>query len=267
MSRLYDAHNHLQDPRFPKDAAALIAEASAQGVVRMVVNGTCESDWEKVLALARQFPEVLPSFGCHPWHLAETNADWESRLMNYLDKLPSAIGEIGLDRWKYESTISTQIEVFSRSMRLAAERNLPVSIHCLEAWGCLHDLLRSLPLPRRGFLLHSYGGPREMVKPLAKLGAYFSFPGYFAHDRKARHRVTFLDVPKERLLIETDAPDQLPPQELQSFPLRDPIKGDVLNHPANLKGIYLYASQMLGLELGELERLVERNFLALFQGL
>lgn len=266
MSRLYDAHNHLQDHRFPKDAATLVLEAGAQGVERMVVNGSCELDWEQVLTLARRFPEVLPSFGCHPWYLEERSPEWESRLLWYLDQVPSAVGEIGLDRWKCEDTIEVQKDVFSRTLRLAAARDLPVSIHCLQAWGCLHDLLRSLPLPRRGFLLHSYGGPLEMVQPLARLGAYFSFPGYFAHDRKIRQRDAFLVVPPDRLLIETDAPDQLPPSELIGFPLVEKATRKALNHPANLKAVYEFAARMFGEEMDSFAARVETNFLRLFRG-
>ncbi len=266
MTRLYDAHNHLQDPRFPKDIEVLVAEAADQGVQRMVVNGCRESDWGDVLALARRFPAVLPSFGCHPWYVEERSQDWETRLIWYLDQVPSAVGEIGLDRWKCEQTLEVQKEVFNRTLRLAAARDLPVSIHCLKAWGCLYDLLRSQPLPRRGFMLHSYGGPEEMVKPLAGLGAYFSFPGDFAHDRRSRQRHAFLEVPRDRLLIETDAPDQLPPLSLTGFPLVEAATGKALNHPANLRAVYQFAARMWGEEEDLFAARVEVNFLRLFGG-
>jgi len=61
-----------------------------------------------------------------------------------------------------------QEEVFAAQLRLAAERDLPASIHCLKTWGRLQELLRDGPLPKRGFLLHSYGGSVEMVEPLAR---------------------------------------------------------------------------------------------------
>ena len=70
------------------------------GVARMVVNGACEGDWPQVLALAKQYPEVLPSFGYHPWYLQERTPDWLANLKHFLDAVPSAVGEIGLDRWK-----------------------------------------------------------------------------------------------------------------------------------------------------------------------
>jgi len=233
----------------------------------MVVNGSCEEDWPQVLALARAHPMVLPSFGYHPWYVSERTTDWQTKLTGFLDQIPGAIGEIGLDRWKLDLPYDGQEEVFLAQLRLAAERDLPVSIHCLQAWGRLHELLRDNPRPRRGFLLHSYGGPQEMVAPLAKLGAYFSFPGYFAHERKARQRETFRHVPPDRLLIETDAPDQLPPEELTSHPLIDPQTRKPANHPANLGAIHRFVAEMLGEPVEDLAARLEQNFLKLFHGL
>jgi TatD DNase family protein len=127
----------------------------------MVVNGSCEEDWPLVADLARRHPDlIIPSFGYHPWYVHQRTTDWQSHLIRYLDEMPNAvIGEIGLDRWKEGLNLPEQEEVFVWQWRLAAERNLPASIHCLQAWGRLHDLLRAEPRLRCGFVLHSYGGP------------------------------------------------------------------------------------------------------------
>jgi TatD DNase family protein len=105
-----------------------------------------------------------------------------------------------------------------------------------------------------------------MVPLLARLVAYFSFPGYFLHERKARQRETFKHVPPDRLLIETDAPDQLPPDSLNAHPFTDP-EGKPLNHPANLAGIYLALARTFGESPESLATRVEQNFLRLFEGL
>jgi TatD DNase family protein len=155
--------------------------------------------------------------------------------------------------------------MFVWQLRVAAERELPVSIHCLEAWGRMFELLRAEPRPKCGFLLHSYGGPVEMIAPLAKLGAYFSFPGYFAHARKERQRERFRHVPPDRLLIETDAPDQPLPDEINAFPLTEQGTGKPLNHPANLLAIYKFVAGMLNEPVEALASRVEQNFQRLFR--
>jgi len=312
--RLYDAHNHLQDERFSGRQSELLAACAQTGVVAMVVNGSREADWPQVLALAQQFPlprpvatlspsdgeregvrgssrihsapegtrpsGIIPSFGYHPWHIHQRTADWLKNLEHFLDEVPSAVGEIGLDRWKPELSYADQEAVFTAQLRLAAERNLPVSIHCLQAWGHLLEIMQTEPRPARGFLLHSYGGPQEMVTPFTDLGAYFSLPGYFAHERKARQRETFRRVPGERLLIETDAPDQLLPDgqysafrlqnsNLNRVPLHalaDAATGRALNHPANLAAVYAFAAELRGVTDAALAAQVEANFQRLFGG-
>jgi TatD DNase family protein len=263
---LYDAHNHLQDDRFAARQSELLAACEKVGVKKMVVNGACESDWPQVLQLARESKMVLPSFGYHPWYLRERTPDWQKNLEKFLDAIPSAIGEIGLDRWKPDLPYDGQEEIFLAQLKIAAERNLPVSIHCLQAWGRLHDLLRENPRPARGLVLHSFGGPAEMIPAFAKLGAYFSFPGYFLHERKLKQRETFKKVPAGRLLIETDAPDQLLPADKILFPLADE-NGQPLNHPANLPAVYSGLAEFLGENLESLAAQVEENFLRVFGGI
>ena len=264
--RLFDAHNHLQDERLAPQRAEILRTLPDAGVVQMAVNGSCEEDWPEVLVLAKSVPQVIPSFGYHPWYVAERTADWQANLVKFLDGVPSAIGEIGLDKWINGHNLAEQREVFVWQLRLAAERNLPASIHCLEAWGALLEILRAEPRPRCGFVLHSFGGPREMVEELAALGAYFSLPGYFAHERKVRQRETFKHVPRERLLIETDAPDQSLPEERVEFPLPNSANGKPVNHPANLGAVYRFAAELLGEPVESLAKQVEENFQRVFGG-
>lgn len=237
---MFDAHNHLQDVRFDAIRDRVIAGMRDAGVRRCVVNGTCADDWPAVAELAGQHPDlVIPSFGLHPWR--KPSHGWLEQLAGLLDTVPGAcVGECGLDRWMEHCDAGLQEEVFLAQLRLAADRDLPLSIHCLKAWGRLVELLESNPLPKRGFLLHSYGGPQELVARLARLGAYFSFSGYFLHARKQKVREAFRKVPPDRLLFETDAPDMLPPETAVSHPL----DGN-LNHPGNLGAIAREASAFL----------------------
>lgn len=265
--RLYDAHNHLQDDRLAPCREAVLAAVQRVNVVKMVVNGSGEEDWPAVLELARQHHRVIPAFGYHPWYVKERSPDWQQVLLRHLDAVPSAVGEVGLDRWVKDYDLEQQQQVFAWQLRLAAERNLPVSIHCLQAWGPLLDTLRAEPRPACGFLLHSYGGAPDLVAPLAELGAYFSLPGYFAHERKARQREAFRQVPSDRLLIETDAPDQLLPPERAEYPLTDATSGKPINHPANLGAVYRFTAELRNEPLETLARKVEENFQRLFGAL
>jgi TatD DNase family protein len=264
--RLFDAHNHLQDERLTPQRAVILAALQSAGVAGMVVNGSQEADWPEVLALARRVPGVVASFGYHPWYVKQRTVNWKQSLIHHLEAIPSALGEIGLDHWVRDSDLAQQEEAFVWQLRLAAERNLPVSIHCLQAWGRLLALLEAEPRPGCGFVLHSFGGSRELIPRLAELGGYFSLPGYFAHERKARQRETFKHVPRERLLIETDAPDQSLPEGRVEYPLPPDTSGKPVNHPANLGAVYRFAAEWLGEPLETLAAQVERNFRRIFAG-
>lgn len=260
----YDAHNHLQDDRLDPYRDAIMAMLPGTGLVEMIVNGSSEEDWPAVADLARRYSWIRPAFGLHPWHVKERTSQWSATLRQLLLEHPHAVvGEIGLDRWIEFPDIETQQECFHTQLSLAVELDRPATIHCLRAWGLLEDALRHRTLPRRGFLLHSYGGPAEMIPGFVKLGAYFSLSPYFGHARKAAQLAVFKSVPLDRLLAETDAPDMWPPDELNRHPLKS-TSGDELNHPANLRVSYELLSQARGMTVGEMQVIIAANYNALF---
>ena len=265
---------------------------------------------------------LLPSYGLHPWDAGNRSPDWQQNLLAQLDthqshssprcqSFPVAIGEIGLDRWILDrarpddprlaglrrASLAEQIEVFAWQLALAAQRNLPASIHCLDAFGPLLDTLRSTPLPARGFLLHAYSGSAEMAESFAALGAYFSFNGAFLPPaaprrgcqllvdnprlpgavpdggckllvgklpRHLRRLEVFRRVPADRLLVETDAPAMRLPTSFEKFSLPAAADGSPVNHPANLAATYAALAQLRGTTVEDLAVQVEQNFQRLF---
>jgi TatD DNase family protein len=260
MAGWTDAHNHLQDPRLG-DPGPVIASMRAAGVECCVVNATREADWAAVEALALAYPDfVVPAFGIHPWQ-AHTAADgWRDRLEGLLERHPqSSIGECGLDQWVRFPALEIQRPVFLDQLRLARDTGRPVTVHCLKAWGALFDCFAEVP-PTAGFLMHSFGGSIEVARRLLPLGAYFSFSGYFLHERKAAVVEVFRQLPVERILMETDAPDMRPPDAFATHAL----PGN-LNHPANLPAIghaFAAALAMTSAHLAELTRSNTEAFLS-----
>lgn len=261
--KLFDAHNHLQDPRLDHARPELEKAISDLGIVEMVVNGTSEQDWAKVATLAQRLTWVRPSYGLHPWNVKQKGIEWLERLRDYLQRDPrSLMGEIGLDQWIELPDFSAQRLCFQQQLALAIELDRPVTIHCLRAWGYLEEeLRRQKPLPR-GFLLHSYSGPIEMIPSWLKLGAYFSLSPYFAHARKAQQLSVFASLPLDRLLVETDAPDMWPPDEWKRYPLID--EGKPINHPGNLAVSYDLLARVRGMAVEDLAEHIEINFRRLF---
>lgn len=275
----FDAHNHLQDAALAPHWDLLGTQLPAIGVAGAVVNGTCEDDWESVALLARRFPWVRPSFGVHPWDVGNRSPAWADRLRARLQAEPRAsVGEIGIDRWIIDrarpedprlaglrrAPLEEQSEVFLTQLALAVELDRPATVHCLQAWGALDALLRKSARPARGFLLHAYSGPREMVPGFVRLGAYFSFNGAFLDPRKEAIRDAFRVVPPDRLLVETDAPAMLPPAAWLSHPLPPSDHGTPVNHPGNIQAAYSGLAALRGLSVPALASQVADNFRRLF---
>jgi TatD DNase family protein len=168
------------------------------------------------------------------------------------------LGECGLDGWVETPSLEIQREVFLPQVALARERDLPLVIHALKAWDPLFAAFEEEAAPRR-FLLHSFGGSAELVKRMVPMGGWFSFSGYFLQPRKAKVREAFKAAPPERLLLESDAPDMLPPAEFISHPLPEER-----NHPANLGRISAGLAEILGMEERELAELTTDNYRRFF---
>lgn len=231
---LFDAHCHLQDPRLASLLQACLDRCGKENISSWMVNATRESDWDAVSELAANTPGVKASYGLHPWWQKERSSNWASLLEQRLKEEPTAgIGETGLDRWMQGHDLPDQIEVLNTHLELARRFARPISIHCLKAWPELKGVMRGFGTLPKGFLLHSYAGPPEMIPFWVESGAYFSFSPAFLAPRKAAQRAAFHKIPLDRLLIETDAPDMAPPLGMEISPFTD-IEGNHLNHPVNL---------------------------------
>jgi TatD DNase family protein len=276
---LYDAHQHFHFDQFVTQRAAIAADLQAVGVQQAVVNATNEEEWRVVAALAHEYSWILPSHGIHPWDCGNRSPDWLDTLRGVLLTDPRAgVGEIGLDRWIIDgikpgdpriaglrvASLAEQGEVFAAQLALAAELNRPASIHCVQAFGALRELLQATPRPGRGFLLHGYGGPAEMIKPFGDLGAYFSFNVELLGPRQSARLENFKAIPADRLLVETDAPTKPPPAPLNRFPLPPATDGSAVNHPANIAVAYEQLAALRGVQLEALALQVEKNFRRLF---
>ncbi len=233
---LFDAHNHLFNSQ---------PSAEIESVKGSVVNGTRESDWESAARAANRDKTVIPAFGLHPWHARDASTEWRTRLRNYLERMPSAVGEIGLDLSRSDADLPLQIDVFREQLAMAAKLNRPAIIHCVKAFGALTDILNAQSLPACGFLMHSYGGSEELIKRLATLGAYFTFPPRALLERREKTLRALSHTPKDRLLVETDA-------------------ADGGQDASQLEQCYDVLSGLLHIERKTFSSIIKENFLRLF---
>lgn len=241
MKRIFDTHAHYFDKKFESvegGADAILLDVFANGVAGIVNVGTNLQNAHSVIEQASRYEKMYAAVGIHPEDchfitdpeaaLAELSsllADKEKRKENKI----VALGEIGLDyHWQsYDNgripmNKKLQAFFFDEQMKLAERLSLPVIIHDREAHGdCFETVLRH---PNVKGVFHSYSGSAEMARELTKRGWYISFSGTLTFSNTARVREAANAVPRDRLLIETDAPYLAP----------HPNRGK-LNHSGYLK--------------------------------
>ncbi|OHB44462.1 MAG: hypothetical protein A2178_02355 [Planctomycetes bacterium GWC2_49_10] len=258
MAEYVDMHVHLQDKLYLNQLEDILERAAQEYVVRMVCNATSQKDWDEVIALADRHKQITPFLGVHPMYLKGRSADWLAALAAVLDKTPAGIGEIGLDRRPNAPDHADQQEVFLAQMKLAALRNLPVTIHCVRAWGWITEMLRDLPnLPPR-MLFHSYAGPTDFIKEFVPAGAYFSFGGVALDQKHIKTRDALKAVPLNRLLLETDSPDLIAPEPYRKY-YQQITERYLRNEPANVPMVYKGVAEILNMDQDELARKVFEN--------
>ncbi|NDV61839.1 TatD family hydrolase [Puniceicoccales bacterium CK1056] len=261
--KYFDAHLHRQDPDL---IDAIGPEVKFEGIKAQVCNGTRPDDWQAVQDVSStDETTVLKAYGVHPWCVDQLPVDWESQLRRFLKSGAASVGEIGLDHWIQVRDDRLQLEVFARQLQMAHEEDLVPSIHCLRAWGLLVDSIRTGPALRRGFLVHGFGGSKEVLFQLLDLGGHVSFSSYASDPGRKRMRDAIRACPEDRLLAETDAPDMVPPEDLCRFPIKD-AQGQRLHHPLEIQSSYAMLAELRQLPLEELAVQLEKNFRKLFMG-
>ena len=245
--QLFDAHCHLQDERLAGRLAEVLSRAERSGVQRMLCCGCHERNWDAVHTLAQDHPEIVPSFGIHPWYMEGRTDGWLETLERFLSSQPSGVGEIGLDHAVTPRADAEQEAVFIAQLRLARRLKRPVSLHCRKAWERLLKILNQEGGVGWGGLIHSYSGSAEFVKPLEEMGLYISFSGAITRPGNKRGHRALAAVAPGRLLIETDSPDLLPAGTPAVAGIPAVVGADsAVNEPANLALVAAAVADILG---------------------
>lgn len=202
---IVDTHCHLNFPDAFPDAAAEIAFAHEQGVDRLVAVGCDLDSSRKALELADRFPSVYAVVGVHPNYTAHYTKEALPALEEMLAHPKAvALGEIGLDwHWDY-ATPDQQYTALRDQLALAESLQAPVVFHCREANPDLLDVLEKAPLPK--MLLHCFSGDAKDAQRATKLDCYFGVDGPLTYKNAGDTRDLVKNLPRERVVVETDAP-------------------------------------------------------------
>jgi len=255
--RWLDAHTHLDsDDLFSQKIDVLDRAASANVHRMLLVNSEAtETSFSRTLECLK-IPHAVTRFAClgvHPHHAISYNADMEERLKILLHESGVVgLGEIGLDFYYNFSPKETQIDALRKQLRLARNEDLPVIIHCRDAYPQLAQILKEISKEWKG-MIHCYTGNTEEMAPLLDLGFMISFSGIVTFKKASVLQSSAQVVPLSRILIETDAPYLAPV----------PFRGKV-NEPAYVVHTAKFIAAIRSISEAELAEAVNKNFDLLF---
>jgi TatD DNase family protein len=209
---VFDSHCHLDFPELASDLEGHLARALAQGVSGWFVPGCHVAQWATLSELIGRRSEISVGVGQHPYWSTEVTdvpalIEQAHRAAKELGAV--AIGECGLDKGR-GADLPLQMEVFEGHLALAQDLSLPVVVHQV---GCQQELLRCLSrvgMPPAGGVVHGFSGNVSWGRALVARGFHLGVGSQVVRPLRQKLRAAVSALPLERLLLETDAPDQSP---------------------------------------------------------
>ena len=248
-----DAHCHLSDARIFSTSSQLVEQAQEKNVFQLVLAGVEPEEWARQKLLQIKYPEsFILNFGIHPWTVEKYSESEIDSAMNVLRaELPFAhgLGETGLDYGKKRDPASFEKQrlSFRKQIRLAIEFSKPLVLHVVQAHEDAIKILKEEKAHQVSMMVHSYSGNSTQLGPYLDLGAMISFSGTIvAQDGYEKVKKALKHTPLDRILFETDSPDQSWQKE-------------VANVPANVVQVYEAAAGLLEVPLEPLREKVADN--------
>ena len=185
-----------------------LKQMQVNGVTHAITIGSNMEDSKLSVEIANKYDNIYCAVGVHPEEVESFNIkELEDLIKANLDsgKLV-AIGEIGLDYYWRKDNKDKQIEIFKRQIELAKKHNLPIIVHCRDAYGDVLDILKQYtPFDNCG-VIHCYSGSVEWAKEVIRLGFLISFTGVVTYSNAVNVQEVAKWVDEDKFMVETDSP-------------------------------------------------------------
>jgi TatD DNase family protein len=254
---LVDSHAHVDVSDFDADRDAMLARAQSAGVGAILAIGS-GPEIEKLgsaVAYAEQHDWIYAAAGIHPHearHATEAHYDELDRLVRHPRLI--AWGEIGLDYHYDHSPRDVQVRVFRHQLEQARSAQIPILIHCREAWtDCLKILNEDWRSSELGGIFHCFAGTMEEARQGMDMGFLISFAGNVTYPKSQNLRDVARQIPLDHLLLETDSPFLAPL----------PYRGK-RNEPAYVAEVARSIANVRNLAAEEVARSAAKNFRRFF---
>lgn len=253
---IIDTHCHLDDKRYSDDLDAVITRARQKGVEKFIIPGADPESLERAVEIAEQYDAVYFAVGVHPYDAANYDRTFLEKFVTHPKCV--AIGECGLDYFRLpesEAEIAAekklQKEVFIDQILWAKALKKPLIVHIRDAGADSLELLQEYA-GEEGGVLHCYNADESLLK-LASKNFYYGIGGVLTFKNARKLINVYPKIPRERLIIETDAPYLTP----------HPHRGE-RNEPAYCTFVADKMSELSGISRAEMETLTTLNAARLF---
>jgi len=203
---LTDTHTHLYSSQFDEDRASVIQNAIDANVTRFFIPAIDSTYHKSMFALEDNYANMFLMMGLHPTSVKENYQEELNSVKSYLDKRKFlAIGEIGIDLYWDKTFLKQQQKAFKTQITWAKERDLPIAIHCREAFDEIFEILEEEKGCDLHGIFHCFTGTLEQAQKAISYNMKLGIGGVVTF--KNGKIDTFLNqIPLEHIVLETDAP-------------------------------------------------------------
>ena len=233
----------------------ILKQMDVNGITHAITIGSNMEDSKLSVEIANRYDNIYCAVGVHPEEVETFDIVKLEDLVN--ENLDSgkivAIGEIGLDYYWRKDNKETQIEIFKKQIELAKKYNLPIVVHCRDAYGDVLAILKEYAPFDRGGVIHCYSGSIEWAKEVIKLGFLISFTGVVTYPNAVNIQEVAKWVDLDKFMVETDSPFLTPV----------PFRGKK-NNPAYVKYTLKYIAKLKNKNIKDLDEITTNNAIKLF---
>ena len=253
---IIDSHCHLEYEPIGSNLKEVIRRALINNVKYLLSISTTDESYTKILEIVQNHKNIYGTYGIHPHETKNYKNLKKDEIIHKisLNKKIIGIGETGLDFYYEYSDPITQKKIFIEHIKAAQKLNIPLIVHTRSAEADTYQILKNQK-KNKDFkvLIHCFTGSKDFAHKLIDLGCYISASGVVTFKKSKELADTFLSLPNDRILVETDSP-YLSPEPLRGHP----------NEPSHIIHTVKFLAKLKNISPNIFAEITSSNFFKLF---
>ncbi|MGB5980947.1 MAG: TatD family hydrolase [Nonlabens sp.] len=251
---LTDTHTHLYSEAFDEDQAKMMQRSFDAGVHRFFVPAIDSTYTDSMMSLKKKYPDQVHLMaGLHPTHVKENYIEELDHVYEILETSnPIAVGEIGMDLYWDKSYLKQQREAFVKQIQWSLDKNLPIVIHCREAFDEVFEVLKGFRDTSLNGIFHCFTGTKEQAERAIGFNLKLGIGGVVTF-KNGKIDKFLKEIDLSHIVLETDAPYLAP----------TPYRGK-RNESSYLTNIAQKVADIYNLELSEVAQITTHNSQEIF---